>query len=102
MRVFDEETFGPLACFTKVKNREEALTLAKSSNYGLGLSIMTQDVDWAMNAAAEVEDGACFINQLVKSDPRLPFGGTKISGFGRELGKDGILEFVNRKTVVVY
>ncbi|HNQ13580.1 MAG TPA: aldehyde dehydrogenase family protein, partial [Bacteroidia bacterium] len=69
--------------------------------YGLGVSICTTDIDKAKEMAYAFDDGACFINELVKSDPRLPFGGTGISGYGRELAKDGMMEFVNKKTVFV-
>jgi len=65
----------------------------------LGVTVCTYDVDKALSMAHRVSDGAYFVNELVKSDPRLPFGGTKISGYGRELSKDGMMEFVNRKTV---
>jgi len=101
MAAFDEETFGPLAALIPAKDNEEAFELAAQSNFGLGLTVMTNDVEKALSYADKVEDGAFFVNELVKSDPRLPFGGTKISGYGRELSKDGILEFVNRKTVYV-
>lgn len=101
MPAFDEETFGPLAAIIYAKDTEEAFALAAQSNFGLGLTVMTMDEDAALSYADRVEDGAFFINELVKSDPRLPFGGTKISGYGRELSRDGILEFVNRKTVFV-
>jgi succinate-semialdehyde dehydrogenase/glutarate-semialdehyde dehydrogenase len=101
MAAFKEETFGPLAAIIKAKNIKEAFRLSENSRFGLGVSIFTKDVEKALSLANEVSDGALFINDLVKSDPRLPFGGTKSSGFGRELSKDGILEFVNRKTVYV-
>lgn len=101
MPAFDEETFGPLAAIIKVKTIEEAFELSEMSPFGLGVTVCTKDVDKALAMADQVSDGAYFVNELVKSDPRLPFGGTKRSGFGRELAKDGILEFVNRKTVYV-
>jgi succinate-semialdehyde dehydrogenase/glutarate-semialdehyde dehydrogenase len=101
MAAFDEETFGPLAVMIKVKDLDAAFALAQQSKYGLGLTICTKDTERALAKAGEVEDGAYFINELVKSDPRLPFGGTKQSGYGRELSKDGLLEFVNRKVVYV-
>lgn len=100
MRAFDEETFGPLASMIKVKNLEEAIEMAERSSFGLGLTICTQNQE-AVELAAEFSDGAVFINEFVKSDPRLPFGGTKKSGYGRELSKDGMMEFINRKTVYV-
>ncbi len=73
----------------------------KISKYGLGVTVCTTNTDKAIKYAEKVSDGAYFINELVKSDPRLPFGGTKKSGYGRELAKDGMMEFVNRKTVYV-
>ncbi|MBZ9778312.1 NAD-dependent succinate-semialdehyde dehydrogenase [Psychroflexus sp. CAK8W] len=101
MSAFKEETFGPLAAMVKVKSADEAFELAEQSKFGLGLSVFTKNIDKALSYAEKVSDGAFFINELVKSDPRLPFGGTKTSGFGRELAKDGIMEFINRKTVYV-
>lgn len=101
MPAFDEETFGPLAAMIKVKSIEEAFVLSEQSKYGLGVSVFTKNIEKALSYASRVSDGAYFINELVKSDPRLPFGGTKKSGYGRELAKDGMLEFVNRKTVYV-
>ncbi len=101
MPAFDEETFGPLAAMIKVKTLDEAFELSEKSNYGLGLTIFTKDVEKAIKYAEMSSDGAFFINELVKSDPRLPFGGTKNSGYGRELAKDGMMEFINRKTVYV-
>ena len=101
MRVFDEETFGPVAAIVKASNVDEAIRLSELSNYGLGVTICTSDIERADILAESFSDGAVFINELVKSDPRLPFGGTKLSGYGRELSKDGIMEFVNRKVVYV-
>ncbi len=101
MPAFDEETFGPLATMTRVHSIEEAFRLSELSRYGLGVTICTSDPEKAMSMAGEVSDGAYFVNELVKSDPRLPFGGTKKSGYGRELAEDGMLAFVNRKTVYV-
>jgi succinate-semialdehyde dehydrogenase/glutarate-semialdehyde dehydrogenase len=99
MAAFDQETFGPLAAMIKAKDIDHAYELAELSKYGLGVTVCTADVDKALALSHRVSDGAYFINELVKSDPRLPFGGTKNSGYGRELAKDGILEFVNRKTI---
>jgi succinate-semialdehyde dehydrogenase/glutarate-semialdehyde dehydrogenase len=99
MPAFDEETFGPLAAMIKAKDIDEAFALSELSRYGLGVTVCTKDVEKALSMADRVSDGAYFINELVKSDPRLPFGGTKLSGYGRELSKDGMMEFVNRKTV---
>jgi succinate-semialdehyde dehydrogenase / glutarate-semialdehyde dehydrogenase len=96
-----EETFGPLAPMAKVNNEAEAFALAKQTKYGLGLTVFTNDIAKADSLAASVSDGAYFVNQLVKSDPRLPFGGTNRSGYGRELARDGMMEFVNRKTVYI-
>ncbi|SHJ11521.1 NAD-dependent succinate-semialdehyde dehydrogenase [Aquimarina spongiae] len=101
MPVFDEEVFGPVAAVTKAKGQDHAFELAKTSNFGLGIMVFTQDIEAIRKRIGEVEDGAFFINEMVKSDPRLPFGGTKNSGFGRELSKEGILAFVNEKTVYV-
>ncbi len=101
MPAFKEETFGPLAAMIKVKTIEEAFALSEQSRYGLGVTVFTTNTKKALQMAAEVSDGAYFINELVKSDPRLPFGGTKYSGYGRELAKDGMMEFINRKTVYV-
>lgn len=101
MPAFDQETFGPLAAIIRADSDQDAIDLANNSRYGLGCSIFTQDLQKAKSFENQIEDGAFFINEFVKSDPRLPFGGTKISGYGRELARDGILEFVNRKTVYV-
>lgn len=101
MPAFDEETFGPLAAIVKARNDADAVTLSQQSKFGLGLTICTHDTERALEAAEHVGDGALFINELVKSDPRLPFGGERESGYGRELGRDGILAFVNRQTVYV-
>ncbi len=98
---FDEETFGPLAAMIKATDIEEAFRLSEMSKYGLGVTVCTHDTAKAISMANRVSDGAYFVNELVKSDPRLPFGGTKYSGYGRELAKDGILEFVNRKVMYV-
>ncbi|AVR46297.1 succinate-semialdehyde dehydrogenase [Christiangramia fulva] len=99
MPMFTEETFGPAIGVTRFKTEEEAVKLVNRSDFGLGVSIFTEDMDLAERIYPKFEDGAVFVNELVKSDPRLPFGGTKISGYGRELSEDGIKEFVNKKTV---
>ncbi|MCC5916651.1 MAG: NAD-dependent succinate-semialdehyde dehydrogenase [Cryomorphaceae bacterium] len=99
MPAFDEETFGPLACITTYKTPEEGIKLAKKTKYGLGVAIVTANVAEARQLAKKFEDGSVFINQWVKSDPRLPFGGQKASGYGRELSKEGIREFVNIKCI---
>jgi len=101
MSAFDEETFGPLAAMIKVKTIEEGFDLSEQSKYGLGVTVCTKNIEKALSYSYRVSDGAYFINELVKSDPRLPFGGTKKSGYGRELAKDGMMEFMNRKTVYV-
>jgi len=101
MPAFDEETFGPLAALIKAKDIDHAFELSELSNYGLGVTVCTKNTEKALEYAHRVSDGAYFINELVKSDPRLPFGGTKQSGYGRELSKDGMMEFVNRQTVYV-
>jgi succinate-semialdehyde dehydrogenase/glutarate-semialdehyde dehydrogenase len=99
MPVFDEETFGPVISVTEFKEDKEAIDLVNKSDFGLGVSIFTEDEDFALKIVPKFEDGAVFVNELVKSDPRLPFGGTKISGYGRELSHHGIQEFTNKKTV---
>ncbi|HBZ39248.1 MAG TPA: succinate-semialdehyde dehydrogenase, partial [Balneola sp.] len=102
MPAYDEELFGPVASIIKVQDEEEAVQVANDSIYGLGASIYSKDVEKAEKIAAEqLEAGCCFVNEFVKSDPRLPFGGIKQSGYGRELGLYGIREFVNTKTVYV-
>ncbi|WP_421764031.1 NAD-dependent succinate-semialdehyde dehydrogenase [Ekhidna sp.] len=101
MPAFDEETFGPLAAMIKAKDIEEAFALSEQSKYGLGVTVCTTNIEKALAMSDQVSDGAYFINELVKSDPRLPFGGTKRSGYGRELAKDGMMEFMNRKTIYV-
>ncbi|MFZ1702824.1 MAG: NAD-dependent succinate-semialdehyde dehydrogenase [Saprospiraceae bacterium] len=101
MPAFVEETFGPLASMIRAKDIEEAFRLAEMSKFGLGVTVCTTNIAKAEAMISEASDGAYFVNELVKSDPRLPFGGTKYSGYGRELAKDGIMEFVNRKTVYI-
>ncbi len=101
MPVFNEETFGPVAAIITFKTIEEAIELSNQSKFGLGVSIFTQDIDFIKTKISSFNEGAVFINEMVKSDPRLPFGGIKKSGYGRELAEDGIKEFVNVKTVVI-
>ena len=99
MPVFVEETFGPVAAIIRVKDVEEALRLANQTEFGLGAAIWTRDIDKARQLARRIDAGAVFINGMVASDPRLPFGGIKRSGYGRELGYHGIREFTNIKTL---
>ena len=99
MRMFEEEVFGPAAAVVRASDREHALALANASVYGLGSSLWTRDLHAAEAFASRVEAGAVFINGMVASDPRLPFGGVKKSGYGRELSTFGIHEFVNVQTV---
>jgi succinate-semialdehyde dehydrogenase/glutarate-semialdehyde dehydrogenase len=101
MPVFKEETFGPVVPFMKIKDLEEAISLSNRSSFGLGVSILTGDPEAILSHATRFDEGAVFINELVKSDPRLPFGGIKRSGYGRELSAEGIHAFVNAKTVYV-
>jgi succinate-semialdehyde dehydrogenase/glutarate-semialdehyde dehydrogenase len=101
MPAFDEETFGPLACVTRARDTAHALELANHSRYGLGASVWTRDVPAALELAKSLEAGNVFVNATVRSDARLPFGGVKRSGHGRELGSWGLREFVNVKTVWV-
>jgi succinate-semialdehyde dehydrogenase/glutarate-semialdehyde dehydrogenase len=101
MTAFDEETFGPVAAIIRAADADDCILLANRSRYGLGASIWTKNIEKAQSLAARVEAGAVFINGIVKSDPRLPFGGIKHSGWGRELSEYGIHEFVNVKTIWV-
>ncbi len=99
MAAFDEETFGPVAAIVRAQDAEEAIALSNRSDFGLGASIWTRDIVKAERMAAQIESGMVFINGAVKSDPRIPFGGVKQSGYGRELSEFGIHEFVNIKSV---
>ncbi|WP_417443941.1 NAD-dependent succinate-semialdehyde dehydrogenase [Joostella sp.] len=101
MPVFNEETFGPVIAVRTFKTIAEAIEISNNSEFGLGVSLFTENIDKALEIAPKFEEGAVFINELVKSDPRLPFGGIKTSGFGRELSSFGIREFINVKTVYV-
>ncbi|MDX1739950.1 MAG: NAD-dependent succinate-semialdehyde dehydrogenase [Rhodothermales bacterium] len=102
MPAFDEELFGPVAAIVPASDEEEAIELANRSAFGLGAAVFTRNlVRGTRIAEEELDAGACFVNAFVRSDPRLPFGGVKESGYGRELGPHGIREFVNIKTVYV-
>ena len=96
---FSEETFGPVAAIIRVKDADEAIRLANQSEFGLGATLWTNDIANARKLVRRIEAGAVFINGMVASDPRLPFGGIKHSGYGRELGYHGIREFTNVKTL---
>lgn len=102
MTAFDEELFGPVIVIITAKNESEAISLANMSQYGLGAAVFTKDLNKGEHIATyEIEAGTCFVNAFVASDPRLPFGGIKRSGYGRELSREGILEFVNTKTIAI-
>ncbi len=101
MPVSCEETFGPVAAVIRVKDSREAVAIANDSPFGLGASLWSRDVSLGKQLAREIETGSVFINGMVVSDPRLPFGGVKRSGYGRELSDFGIREFVNVQTVWV-
>jgi succinate-semialdehyde dehydrogenase/glutarate-semialdehyde dehydrogenase len=99
MATYSEETFGPVISIISVKDEAEAIAVANDSQFGLGGSVWTEDLKRGEAVARKIATGAMFVNGLVKSDPRLPFGGIKKSGYGRELGEFGIREFVNVKTI---
>lgn len=102
MPAFEEELFGPVAAIIKAKNEDDAIALANKSVFGLGAAVFTKNIAKGEKIAREkLNAGSCFVNQFVRSDPRLPFGGIKESGYGRELSVFGIREFVNIKTVVI-
>ncbi len=102
MPAYDEELFGPVAAVIRVKDEAEAIKVANDTEFGLGAAVFTANTKRGENIAEmQLEAGACFVNDFVKSDPRLPFGGIKTSGYGRELSTQGIKEFMNVKTVVV-
>ncbi|MBL1293592.1 MAG: aldehyde dehydrogenase family protein, partial [Thiotrichales bacterium] len=98
-RAYTEELFGPVAIVIRAKDTEDAITIANKSEFGLGGSVWTQNTELGEQIARRIDSGAVFVNGMVKSDPRLPFGGIKQSGYGRELAQHGIREFVNAKTI---
>lgn len=99
MPVFKEEVFAPVAGIMAYQDFDEAVKLSNQSPYGLGVSLVGEDLDFLMKQVSRFKEGAVFINELVKSDPRLPFGGVKNSGYGRELGPEGLRSFTNLKTI---
>jgi succinate-semialdehyde dehydrogenase/glutarate-semialdehyde dehydrogenase len=101
MAAFEEETFGPLAAVITAKDEAEAIALANQTRYGLGATVWTNDLEKAQRIARELDSGSVLINALMRSDVRLPFGGVKKSGYGRELSEFGIKEFVNIKTISI-
>jgi succinate-semialdehyde dehydrogenase/glutarate-semialdehyde dehydrogenase len=98
-RAYHEELFGPVASVIRALDEEDAVRIANDCDFGLGGSVWTRDSARGERVARQLECGCAFVNGLVKSDPRLPFGGIKHSGYGRELSRLGIHEFVNAKTV---
>ena len=101
MAAFEEETFGPLAAVITARTEDEAIALANKTRYGLGATVWTQDLKRGERIARELDSGSVLINSLMRSDVRLPFGGVKKSGYGRELSEFGIKEFVNVKTISI-
>ena len=99
MAAFNEETFGPVAAVIRCADDEEAVAVANDTSYGLGASVWSADVDRALAVGSRIRSGALFVNSFVASDPRVPFGGTKRSGYGRELGAPGVREFTNVRSV---
>jgi len=101
MEAFDEELFGPVASVIRAKDEKHAIELANNSKFGLGSGVITSDKKRGEKVALQLEAGNSFVNKLTGSDPRVPFGGVKSSGYGRELAAHGIREFMNTKTVWV-
>ena len=99
MEVYSEETFGPVATLIEAKDDNEAILIANDTRYGLGSAVFSGNTDRALAIADQLDAGCCFINSMVKSDPRMPFGGVKQSGYGRELSSYGMHEFVNIKSL---
>lgn len=99
MEAFDNELFGPVAAVIRAKDENEAIELANASQFGLGSGVLTSNRERGEKVALELEAGSSYVNKLVTSDPRLPFGGIKNSGYGRELSGYGIREFVNVKSI---
>jgi acyl-CoA reductase-like NAD-dependent aldehyde dehydrogenase len=99
MRVFREETFGPVAAVVRARDEQHAVELANDTAYGLGASVWTDDVARGLRIGRQIRSGSLFVNGIVASDPRLPFGGVKRSGYGRELSDVGMREFVNIRTI---
>ena len=95
---FDEELFGPAGVVARARGEAALVELANASPYGLGASIWSSDPDRALRMGERIDAGMVFVNDFVRSDPRIPFGGVKASGYGRELGPQGIHEFVNIQT----
>jgi succinate-semialdehyde dehydrogenase/glutarate-semialdehyde dehydrogenase len=101
MPAFDEEVFGPVAAVISARDEDDAISLANQNRYGLGASVWTKDISRGEWVAREIESGNVFVNSLMRSDQRLPFGGIKKSGYGRELSELGIKEFMNAKTIYI-
>jgi len=99
MAAYDEELFGPVAAVIRARDEDHALSIANSSRFGLGGSVWTQSIEKGEQFARQLQSGSAFVNGMVKSDARLPFGGVKASGYGRELSHHGLREFVNIKTI---
>ena len=100
--VMHDEVFAPCAAVHVIKNDDEAIAVANNIQFGLGGSVWTKNLERGEKIARKIDAGAVFVNSIVKSDPRMPFGGIKKSGIGRELGTFGLREFVNVKTINIY